>query len=494
VLILYPEDDRTDDVREETEGGGGDAHQRRWEGHLDELKHFKAQHGHCNVPQGGAAGDARWHRLARWAAKQQKMHAKRVLAPDRAARLEEMGFALDNSTHKATWEHHYRELLCFKQATGHCNVPTGRPSAGLSAAFTAWVDWQRRSFKANSTSLTPTQRLRLTAVGFLWDVRQAWWDYNFSAFIAHCRRNRPQHRGAISQKIDTRELSPRLKAWLHEQRSKLARGSLLHGRMQRLDASGVAWRAPNQTEAFLHRLNMLADFQNQHGHCYVPVRYKATHASGKRVRLGEWCAQQRKKGRRGLLRADRCRQLDALGFAGFSGGSLQQEQLPPGRDLSRWHLLRQLPLRVALPQLAAFREPSSCPGYSLVQGAMWKPRSRQAPRAAGHVAGRAGGLPAAGVESFVFAFPLCDGWGGPSVTGAAGPAPRRVALPPPLALVPGADGSRFLPRREDSKGAKLQFGIVGTESPPLWLLKDSEDDVFDFDNCKLESFAVPPSA
>ena len=316
---------------------------RRWAERFAELKRFKTENGHCTVPQSGRADGARgecWRGLARWVNKQQRMQRVQRLAPERAAKLEQLGFAFDNNTFVASWEHHYVELLQFKQRWGHCNVPTGCPSAGVSASFAAWIDWQRRSYKTDSTSLRQERRARLDAVGFVWDMQQSWWNDTLAALVTHCMVNEQLLSSNAArqpgQNADALKLPSRLQAWLYDQRTSLARGALALHRVHMLDESGVGWRAPNQTETYSHKMNVLASYKEEHGHCFVPMSYSLSTPEGKHVRLGEWCAEQRKMHRRALLKPSRWCQLSELGFPWYGFAKNKALSLyPEGHSLNR---------------------------------------------------------------------------------------------------------------------------------------------------------------
>ena len=147
--------------------------QQRWNAHFVELERFKGLYGHCSVPQSGRVHGERWCRLARWASKQRQMQRGGVLAPERTAKLLQLGFDFGNNTFVAAWEGHFAELVLFKQHRGHCEVPLKSP-AGVSSSFRAWVDGSEQ-FKSNST-LTPARRMQLEAVGFVWDPHQVLWE------------------------------------------------------------------------------------------------------------------------------------------------------------------------------------------------------------------------------------------------------------------------------------------------------------------------------
>ena len=308
-----------------SQGAVGASRQQRWNAHFVELERFKGLYGHCSVPQSGRVHGERWCRLARWASKQRQMQRGGVLAPERTAKLLQLGFDFGNNTFVAAWEGHFAELVLFKQHRGHCEVPLKSP-AGVSSSFRAWVDGQRRQFKSNSTLLTPARRMQLEAVGFVWDPHQVLWEKNLFALVKHYR----------GQSAISGSLPLRLRCWLHEQRSLFSRGKLPAGRLRMLQSSHVSWKALNQTESFMHRLGMLVAYKQQHGHCFVPMRAALARPGCERIRLGMWCAEQRRRNNLALLKGDRQQLLVQLDFPwrGFRRYDTLQRFSPEGLPLS----------------------------------------------------------------------------------------------------------------------------------------------------------------
>jgi helicase associated protein len=61
--------------------------------------------------------------LGKWCHAQRGIKA--TLSPERIARLDALGFPWD--AREARWENMFAELVAFKEANGHCDVPAGRP-------------------------------------------------------------------------------------------------------------------------------------------------------------------------------------------------------------------------------------------------------------------------------------------------------------------------------------------------------------------------------
>ena len=61
-----------------------------------------------------------------------------------------------------TWEESFAKLLVYKEANGHCNVPSRTAQLG------PWVNNQRGAYQKNK--LLPEQIARLEAIGFVWST------------------------------------------------------------------------------------------------------------------------------------------------------------------------------------------------------------------------------------------------------------------------------------------------------------------------------------
>ena len=125
-----------------------------WEQRINDLKAFKQEHGHCNVPfeyppnpaLGGWVSDAR----------QQKKRGK--LDREKIRCLNALGFCW---TRQTTWEQRIHDLKVFKEKHGHCNVPFRYPP---NPVLGRWVNsvrqWKKRG------ALTEDKIRLLDALGF----------------------------------------------------------------------------------------------------------------------------------------------------------------------------------------------------------------------------------------------------------------------------------------------------------------------------------------
>jgi len=93
-----------------------------WEVRFQQLKEFKEEHGHCDVPQNFPGG------LGGWVANQRSKKRSQLLDAGRIQKLGELGFGWgSNKTLLDRWEARFWELKEFKEEHGHCNVPARHP-------------------------------------------------------------------------------------------------------------------------------------------------------------------------------------------------------------------------------------------------------------------------------------------------------------------------------------------------------------------------------
>ena len=117
----------------------------RWEARFQQLKEFKKEHGHCDVPKKHPGGLGSWAALQRCEARSQHRDA------EQAQKLEELGFQWSK---QYPWEARFEQLKEFKEEHGHCNVPQRQPG-GLGF----WVKYQRSRQGSRSRNVSQTQKL-----------------------------------------------------------------------------------------------------------------------------------------------------------------------------------------------------------------------------------------------------------------------------------------------------------------------------------------------
>jgi len=136
----------------------GVGREERWEKHFAELSGYRARHGSVVVP------DARPHRrLHQWLNGQRRRRRSGRLSAPHARRLEALGVVW--SPREDRWERRFAELLQYRKAHGHCDVPT---TGAAGSALARWVSAQRTAHKDGT--LSGPRKSRLEAAGFHWQA------------------------------------------------------------------------------------------------------------------------------------------------------------------------------------------------------------------------------------------------------------------------------------------------------------------------------------
>lgn len=148
------------------------AQEAAYQKHMEDLRSFKAEHGHCNCP----LNDKKYPKLGLWV-KEQRRHYTLMkrgkqshMTEARAAELANVGFCWD--THESTWHARLNDLKEFRDKHGHCICPTNyadNPKLGT------WIHHQRRQYKkfkeGKPCHITAERIKALDNLGFVWHPR-----------------------------------------------------------------------------------------------------------------------------------------------------------------------------------------------------------------------------------------------------------------------------------------------------------------------------------
>ena len=126
---------------------------RYWDERLDELRKYKAEHGHCNVPQGQGP-------LGTWVHNQRQREG--TLSEENIQKLDDVGFVWNTQGGQKTWDERLNDLMRYKAEHGDCNVPQGHGTLGI------WVHNQR----LRKDNLSEERVQKLDDLDFNWDARR----------------------------------------------------------------------------------------------------------------------------------------------------------------------------------------------------------------------------------------------------------------------------------------------------------------------------------
>ena len=148
---------------------------KTWEERFAELRAFREETGHANIPKSYGPNPG----LGRWAAEQRGQHKRMLrgrpstLTPDRADQLTSLGFkwsVREGST--ASWENWLIELRRYRSEHGNIDVPLKYPG---NPALGAFVNRQRTEYRklhqGLQTSLNEERIDDLNELGFKWAIR-----------------------------------------------------------------------------------------------------------------------------------------------------------------------------------------------------------------------------------------------------------------------------------------------------------------------------------
>ena len=143
---------------------GGKPKDGLWNERLVELREYKKEKGHCNVPRSQGT-------LGVWVRSQRRLYQKREageqtpLTDERVAALDALGFEWGTGNDER-WNERLAELRDYKEENGDCNVPQSQGTLGV------WVKTQRNLYRkrkdGEQTPLTDERIAALEAIGFEW--------------------------------------------------------------------------------------------------------------------------------------------------------------------------------------------------------------------------------------------------------------------------------------------------------------------------------------
>ncbi|MBF8981938.1 Helicase associated domain protein [Lutibacter sp. B2] len=211
---------------------------------IDELKVFKQEFGHCNVPQ----NDSNYKSLGKWCAGLRRRSYR--CTEEQAKMLEELEFIWNPQEY--IWKQRYEELKQYKKQYGHCNVPRSWEDNKLLGN---WVHYMRTDKKL----LTNEQIRKLNDLGFVWDNKKERWDRMFTELVefkeehGHCD-------------VPTRyDKNKPLANWIHIQRQ--SRNKLTKEQIDKLNHIGFIW--DKSFKRWKEKYEMLKKFKEVNGHCKV---------------------------------------------------------------------------------------------------------------------------------------------------------------------------------------------------------------------------------
>ena len=263
-----------------------------------ELRAFKNQHGHFEVPLDYRTADG--INLAEWQGTQRDGDRAAKMTASRRTRLDEIGFPQDPAG--ARWMRRYHQLTgALARHGGHRNPPADSPEA-------TWLEGQHL---AHHRGKLPAGKIALLEQAGIPVRRPDSWAAGYQALVAfkagHGHLRVPDgHKTAGGFALSD---------WQRDQRVRRKAGRMTAGQVRLLDEAGFCWDP--LAEAWNARYQEAVAWKQEHGHLDLPRKHP----------LKEWLSWQQKTCRQGRLPEDRARLLLDLGVLTRSG----PDEETPGR-------------------------------------------------------------------------------------------------------------------------------------------------------------------
>jgi hypothetical protein len=161
---------------------------------------------------------------------------------------------------------------------------------------------------AKAGTLADERRVRLDALGFVWDPHEADWEIGYAHLVAYLTKHGHTRVPYLGKK--SKDGSYPLGRWVSKQRLSSNAGTLAVKRREQLDALGFMWDPfdADWEEGYAH----LAAYHAKHGHTRVPQLAMSVDGT---YRLFRWVAHQRYTAKAATLSLEHRARLDTLGFA-----------------------------------------------------------------------------------------------------------------------------------------------------------------------------------
>ena len=300
-----------------------------FEERFEELKAFKAKHGHCTVKK--TKGDdkplGRWCSRVRRSIQRMKNNEAPLIAglsEDHIKRLEHIGFDWEARKYNS-FEKRFQELKAYKTKHGHCNV---RTNIGDDQPLGRWCSLVRQSLTKMKNNEAPiVQGLsedrirRLEHIGFDLTAKKQYFEEHFEELKAYKAKH--GHCNVNTQTGDDQSLGRWCSLIRHSMRqiknneAPFVRG-LSEDNIRRFELIVFEFKVKNKNRSFEERFQELKAYKAKHGHCNVNVINTSNDLS-----LGRWCSivrhsmKKMKNNEASLiagLSEDNIRRLEHIGF------------------------------------------------------------------------------------------------------------------------------------------------------------------------------------
>ena len=294
--------------------------QQKWLDMLEKLRHYKEEHGDCQIPRQGKDGDPEKEKLRLWCQEQYRGYDRlRQGKKDAGGMTEEKAQMLINIGFEfaLTWEYSYAKLCKYRDQFGTIYVPSNHPVLG--EWFRKQKDQLCLHIHKKPCCLSVDQIKKLEALGFnttpgLKVMDSEFEERKWNEHMEELRLYKSEHGHVNVPQTEQSELS----RWVAGQRREYRKlhtskpSSLTAIRMQQLNDVGFQFRPRGGAYVkWDERINALYQYKELFGHGCVPVSHPTLGSFVKKTRTEYKCYL---KGKPTAMTEERETELTKLGF------------------------------------------------------------------------------------------------------------------------------------------------------------------------------------
>ncbi len=275
-----------------------------WEDMYTHAKAYYEAHGDLNVPTKYCTADR--YALGVWILTQRAVRKglqRGALDEERIRMLDEIGM-LWTVREQDRWPEYFAAAESYAKKNGHLCVPNAYVSPD-GVKLGKWLGTLKVQRKRGGRGryLTPDRIVALDRLGMVWDVDEFQWEQKFLV----AQRYFEEHGNLeVTTRYETHD-GVRLGVWIQSVRRDYKSGRLDREKIQRLEAIGMVWGI--EEARWERQYQAAADYYQEHGDLDIPAQYKTPEG----LKLGDWLKRMRQDYRKGVLKKDAVRRLEALG-------------------------------------------------------------------------------------------------------------------------------------------------------------------------------------
>jgi len=264
----------------------------QWDAYYPVLERYHAEHGNIDINTHTLYEGVY---LGQWLVQQKNLYRKGMLSKDKILLLEKL--SIDWLTRmERLWENAYARANAYFEEHGDLNVGTNNSALG------SWLISQRRKYRDGS--IDSEHYKRLSAIGMVWDLDDAW-----EASFAEAKKYFQAHGNLDIPAAYITETGMKLGRWYRSVRNAKRNGTLSAEREKRLEEIGIKWLSV-KTRNWMQYYELAQQFYEEHGNLVISADYQTPDG----INLGVWISSQRYAYSTGKLPQEKIKLLNALGM------------------------------------------------------------------------------------------------------------------------------------------------------------------------------------